>query len=208
MILRITQLINKILDILNIHPDTNQKYILSSLFLSGLLGTYASPVITKAIITDLPAEWIAFSALFGSVSGLLIGVIWKGKTREFATKFFMWLAIAESVLSFALAMFLCFVYYNVWVFAIASLLYSSFISIFVGKCIMAFKASLWNDKEREVYDNNLSIVYGIVAVLGFSIALLAMPSLKVALFLWGVGCIVMTLDGFLCITKIEINLEL
>jgi uncharacterized protein YacL len=180
----------KLLRFLNIRPDKNQKYILISLFLSGLLLTYVSPAITKAVITDLPAEWIAFSALFGSISGLLIGVIWKGKTREFAAKFFMWLAIAESTISFLLSMFLCFVYYNVWVFAITSLLYTSFISVFVGKCIMAFKAALWNDKEREGYDNNIAIVDGIVAAIGFSIALLAMPSLKVGLFLWGLACII------------------
>lgn len=181
---------NKILNLLNIHPDKNQKYILISLFISGLFFTYVSPALMKAIISDLPAEWIAFESLFGSISGLIIGIIWKGKTREFATKFFMWLAIAESVLSFSLSMFLCFVYYNVWVFAIASLLYTSFVSIFVGKCIMAFKAVLWNDKGREIYDNNASIVGGIVSVLGFSVALFAMPSLKVALFIWGVACII------------------
>jgi hypothetical protein len=55
---------------------------------------------------------------------------------------------------------------------------------------MAFKSVLWNDKEREIYDNNLSIVGELVSILGFSIALLAMPSLQVALFLWGIGCIV------------------
>lgn len=55
---------------------------------------------------------------------------------------------------------------------------------------MAFKAVLWNDKGREIYGNNASIVGGIVSVLGFSVALFAMPSLKVALFIWGVACII------------------
>ena len=46
----------KILDKLNIKPDKNQKWILLSLFISGLLITYSSPVIAKSIITALPAE--------------------------------------------------------------------------------------------------------------------------------------------------------
>ena len=174
---------------LNIHPDENQKWLLLSTFFSGLLVTYASPAITKAIITALPAEWIAFEALFGSLSGLLIGMVWKDNVRDKAMKYFMWLAIYESVIGCLLAMFLCFIYYNVWVFAIVSLLYTSFISIFVGKCIMAFKPKLWNDKAREVYDNNYSIVSGIVCVTGYGLALIAMPSLQVSLFLWGLCCI-------------------
>ena len=183
------KLLQKILSICNIHPDSNQKWLLLSMFFSWLLFTYASPAITKEIISNLPAEWIAFQALFGSISGLLIGVLWKGKLREKAIKYFMWLAIIESILGCALAMFLCFVHYNVWIFAIVSLIYTNFISIFVGKCIMAFKAKLWNDKDREIFDNNLSIVSGIVCVIGFSLALFAMPPLKVALFIWGICCI-------------------
>ena len=181
--------INKLLDILNIHPDNNQKWLLLSTFFSGLLVTYAAPTITKTIITALPAEWIAFEALFGSLSGLLIGIIWKGNVRDTAIKRFMWLAISESAIGFILAMFLCFIHYNVWVFAIVSLLYTSFISIFVGKCVMAFKPKLWNDKSREIYDNNYSIVSGIVCITGYSLALIVMPSLKVSLFLWGLCCI-------------------
>lgn len=182
-------MVKKILDFFNIHPDENQKWLLLSTFFSGLLVTYAAPAITKAIITALPAEWIAFESLFGSLSGLLIGIIWKDNVRDKAMKYFMWLAISESVIGFILAMFLCFIHYNVWVFAIVSLLYTSFISIFVGKCIMAFKPKLWNDKAREVYDNNYSIVSGIVCVTGYGLALIAMPSLQVSLFLWGLCCI-------------------
>ena len=54
---------------------------------------------------------------------------------------------------------------------------------------MAFKAVLWQEKERELYDNNISIIGGIVCVIGFSLALLFMPSLKAALFIWALCCI-------------------
>ena len=55
---------------------------------------------------------------------------------------------------------------------------------------MAFKAKLWIEKEREVYDNNADIVSGIVCVVGYLLALVALPSLKVSLFLWSICCII------------------
>lgn len=186
----IKQLFKKLLDALNIHSDENQKWLLLSMLFSGLLVTYVHPTITKAIISELPAQWIAFESVMSSIAGLLIGVIWKGSVRKVAIKRFLYLASIESLAGFLLGMYLCFIQYNVWVFAIASLIYSTFITTFVGKCIMAFKAKLWVDKDREIYDNNRSIVAGIVCVIGFGAALLFLPSLKVALFLWGVCCII------------------
>lgn len=179
----------KLLNLLNIHPDENQRWLLLSMFFSELLITYAHPTIIKAIISELPAQWIAFESLASSVAGLGIGMMWKDKVRKVAMNKFMWLAGAESILGFLLGMYLCFISYNVWVFAICSLIYSSFITIFVGKCVMAFKAKMWTEKAREVYDNNLSVVSGIVCIVGFGASLLFLPSLKVALFLWGLCCI-------------------
>ncbi len=196
----------KILNILNVHPDDNQKWILMSLFMSGLLITYIHPAIAKEIYSSLPAEWIAFESLASSVAALLVGIIWKGKVRKTVTKNFLIFAIAESVLGCLLGLFLAFVYYNVWLFAIVSLIYSAFITTFVSKCIMAFKAKLWLEKEREIYDNNHSIVMGFVCILGFSLALLAMPSLKFALILWALCCII---DDFgWCVVYIKNKQEL
>jgi hypothetical protein len=99
------------------------------------------------------------------------------------------LAITESVCGCLLGFYLCFISWNVWIFAIASLIYTTLISTFVGKCIMAFKAKLWIEKDRELYDNNVSIVSGIVCIIGYVMALLALPTLKVSLFLWSVCCV-------------------
>ena len=55
---------------------------------------------------------------------------------------------------------------------------------------MVFKSKMWNERAREIYDNNNSIVLGIVCVIGYLTALIAMPSLKVALFIWGICCII------------------
>lgn len=54
---------------------------------------------------------------------------------------------------------------------------------------MMFQSKLWNGKEREMYDNTASIFRNGVAMLGFAIAILAMPSLDTAIFLWGIGCV-------------------
>lgn len=183
-------ILNKILNLLNIHPDKNQRWILISLFLSGLLITYVHPAIVKEVYTNLPAEWIAFESLASSVAGLVVGMAWKGSIRKGVTKNFLIFAVSESVLGCLLGFFLAFVYYNVWIFAIASLIYSAFITTFVGKCIMTFKSKLWVEKEREIYDNNHSIVVGIVCIIGFSLALFFMPSLKAALVIWGLCCII------------------
>ena len=182
-------MVKKILNLLNIHPDANQKWLLISLVISGLLITYAHPTLLKTIISGLPAQWIAFESVVASISGLLIGMIWQGKVRQKAIKYFFYLALIESLCGFILGLYLCFINFNVWVLAIASLIYTTVISSFVGKCIMAFKAKLWIEKDREVYDNNTSIVSGIVCLVGYLFALVALPPLKLSLFLWSICCI-------------------
>lgn len=180
----------RVLNLLNVHPDRNQKWLLISLFISGLLITYIHPAIVKEVYSSLPAEWIAFEALSSSIAGLVVGMMWKGGIRRGVTKNFLIFASTESILGCVLGMYLAFVHWNVWLFAIASLIYSSFISTFVAKCIMAFKARLWVEKAREIYDNNSSIVSGIVCIIGFAAALFFMPSIKLSLFLWGLCCII------------------
>lgn len=179
----------KVLRLLNVQADTNQKLILLSIFVSGLLGTYISPALTKAIISELPAEWLAFSSLFSSIVGLLLGMMWRGKFRKGIMNYFILFCVIECIAGFLCGMYLCFIKYNVWVLAITTLIYGNFITSLVGKCIMAFKAKLWVEKERELYDNNLSVVGGITCIIGFGFALIAMPSLKMALFIWGACCI-------------------
>jgi hypothetical protein len=62
------------------------------------------------------------------------------------------------------------------------------VSEFIGKCLMTFRPKLWNEHEREVYDNNNDVVCGIYCIVGYVCALLFMPSLKVAMFIWGLCC--------------------
>ena len=175
--------------IFNIQIQENQGFLLFSSAISGLIYTYSNPPIVKEIISKLPAQYISFEGAWFCMSALVIGAIWKNKTREFALKFFTWLALTESLGSFLLSIYLVFVSYNVWVFAILTLLYSSIVTTFIGKCIMMFQSKLWNGKEREMYDNTSSIFRNGVAMIGFVIAILAMPSLNTAILLWGIGCV-------------------
>ncbi len=195
------RLLKKILDLLNVHPDRNQRWILASLFLSGLLITYVHPMIVKEVYTNLPAEWIAFESLASSVAGLVVGMAWKGSVRRGVTRSFLLFASSESALGCLLGFFLAFIHYNVWIFAVASLVYSAFITTFVGKCVMTFKSRLWVEREREIYDNNQSVVAGIVCIAGFAAALLFMPSLKTALVLWGLCCVIDDLGWIIVYVK-------
>ena len=172
-----------------------------SLVVSGLLITYAHPTLVKEIISNLPAQWIAFESLAASIAGLLIGMIWQKNVRKKAIRYFFYLAFAESLCGCLLGFYLCFINWNVWIFAIASLIYTTIISTFVGKCIMAFKAKLWVEKDREIYDNNVSIVSGIVCIIGYISALIVLPSLKVSLFLWSVCCIFDDIGWLIVYTK-------
>ena len=180
----------KLLKLFNLKLDKNQFYIILSLLISGFLITYISPTIVKDIYSKLPAEWIAFEALFGSIAGLIISMLWRDKVRETAIKKFLYLVAAETICGIVLCLYLVLIEYNVWVLAIASLIYTSFVTIFVGKCIMAFKSKLWNNEKRENYDNNIQIIGGIVSILGYAMALFFLPSLKTSLILWGVAYLV------------------
>ena len=179
--------VKKILNLFNLKLDSNQKYIVVSLILCSLLCSYISPVIIKDIYTKLPSEWIAFESLVGSISGFLISIFWRDTIRRQAIKKFLTLVIVCGILVCA---YLLLIDYNIWVLAIAQLIYTTFITSFVCKCIMVFKSKLWNNKDRETYDNNIEIVSCLTSILGYLIAILAEPNIYLAIFLWGVAYLV------------------
>ena len=72
---------------------------------------------------------------------------------------------------------------------------------------MSFRSKLWNEKGREVYDNNNSVVGSIVCIIGYLTALLFLPSIKIATFLWGVGCIVDDIGWIIVYNKNKENLK-
>ena len=173
----------RILNLLNLKLDSNQKYIVVSLILCGLLCAYISPVIIKDIYTKLPSEWIAFESLVGSISGFFISIFWRDTIRKQAIKKFLLLVLSETICGILVCGYLLLIDYNIWVLAIAQLIYTTFITSFVCKCIMVFKSKLWNNKDREIYDNNVEIVACLTSILGYLIAIIAEPNIYFAIFL-------------------------
>lgn len=194
-------MLKRILSLLNIHPDKNQRILLVCLTISGLLVTYAQPTLLKTIITELPAEWLAFESFVGALSSLVIGMLWRGKIRSSAIRYFSVMAMAESLCGCLLGFYLLIFGFNAWIYAIASLIYSTVITFFVSKCIMAFKARLWVEKDRETYDNNYGIVAGITCLIGYFLALVALPSLELSIFLWSICCIIDDIGWIIIYTK-------
>lgn len=182
-------LFKKLLDLLNIKTQKNQSWLLWSCWISALSHSYIWPMLCKTTISALPPQWISFEGLWICLSNLLIGICWKGKFRELAIKWFMHLAIAESLLGFFLAMWLCFVNWNVWIFAVFSLVYLSLITITIQKCVMVFRAKLRQERSRELYDNSRSIVADTAMVVGSLLGICLVPSLEVALFIYGCCCV-------------------
>ena len=176
-------------ELLNIKIQRNQGILILTSCITGFIFCYISARIQKEIISSLPAEFLSIQSLWFCISSLIIGVVWKGTTRIFAIKYFAILALTESILAFCLAMYLTFVMYNPWIFAIGTLLYQSVISNFVCKCLMCFESKLWQQRERGDFDNTNSVVRSIICCLGFGLAIVNMPCLKVAIFLWGCSCI-------------------
>ena len=71
------------------------------------------------------------------------------------------------------------------------------------KCIMMFSSRLWNDRAREDYDNTTSVVANVVAVFGFVVSIACMPSLKVAVFIWGCTCIIDDFGWLVVYSKVQ-----
>lgn len=182
-------LVHPLFRFLNIKVQPNQGILLASSSISGLLYAYSNPMIVKEIVSKLPPQWLSIEAIWCSAATLIIGIIWKGRIRSTAIRHFAVFAAAETALSFMLSMFLVFVHYNVWVFAVATLLYSSVITNFVCKCIMMFKTRLWQEKSREEYDNTDSVVRSVIMIIGFAVATAFMPSVETAILTWGCACV-------------------
>lgn len=160
------------------------------MFFSVLLNAYFCPVLFKTAVSALPSQWLAFEGVWCCTISLLIGMVWKGNFRKAVLRNFVWFAIIESAASFCLGMWLAFVSWNVWVYAIFSLLYVSLVSLTISRCIMVFKTKVWNEKSRELHDNTASVVRDLALILGGILAIIFCPPLKLALILWGIACVV------------------
>ena len=180
----------KVFKFFNIQLQPYQGPLALSMFFSVLLNAYFCPVLFKTAVSALPSQWLAFEGVWCCTVSLLIGMVWKGNFRKAVLRNFVWFAIIESAASFCLGMWLAFVSWNVWVYAIFSLLYVSLVSLTISRCIMVFKTKVWNEKSRELHDNTASVVRDLALILGGILAIIFCPPLKLALILLGIACVV------------------
>ena len=183
-------MVAKVFKFFNINLQKHQGLLALTMFISVLLNAYFCPVLCKVSVSALPSQWLAFEGVWCCTISLLIGMVWKGNFRKAVLKNFVLFAVVESVTAFCLAMWLAFVTWNVWVYAIFSLLYVSLVSLTISRCIMVFKTKLWNEKTRELHDNTASVVRDLALIIGGLMAMIFCPSLKLALVLWGIACVV------------------
>lgn len=176
-------------DKMNIKFGKNFGVLYLSMFLQVLFCGYSCPRVTKEIVSCLPVQYLSVESMSCCVSTLLIGMLWKGKTRETVVKNFMVLAVLETVASVALGIWLLFINYNVWVMAIASIVYVNCISIFISKCVMTFKSKLFLEKTREDFDNGCMSLNCIASLLGLTCSLFFVPSLPTAVAFWSLACV-------------------
>ena len=191
---------------LNINLQPHQHLPAASYFVSLLLHSYYGPMLVKTSISELPPQWLSFETVWCCISSLLIGICWKGKFREIAVKWFAILASIESICGFSLGMWLAFIGWNVWLYAVFSLMYASVVSLTINRCIMVFKTKLWNDKSRELHDNTQSVIGDIALCLGGIAAIVACPSLTVALVLFAVSCVADDIGWIVTYRKLKADL--
>lgn len=180
----------KIAKLLNIVPDSNQKWILISMAVRSVLLAFIAPTVNQAMYQALPTKWFAFSSMVSCISGLLIGFSWRGGFRDGVLKMFAVFSITESIAGFILGVYMALFNQNLWIYAITALLYQNLVSILVGRCMTAFQSVLWNHRERETYDNNNYMVMCLSMIIGYIVAMAYTPGLRLSLLLFGISCLI------------------
>ena len=71
---------------------------------------------------------------------------------------------------------------------------------------MVFKTKLWNDKSRELHDNTQSVIGDIALCLGGIAAIVACPSLTVALVLFAGSCVADDIGWIVTYRKLKADL--
>ena len=170
--------------------EWNNKNILIAFhfFPDVLLGVgWAS--IHKVCVELLPTQWLSFEQLMLSVFLIIACSLWKNdKFREKSLKIFLYLSIFEMISGMILAFSMA-VWFNVWIFAIGSLIYTGAVSILLHRVEVSFKSKLFNYRDRENFDNDMELACSLSSLIGFGIASIVSIPISSALILWGIAWI-------------------
>ena len=168
--------------------EWNNKNILIAFhfFPDVLLGIgWAS--IHKVCVELLPAQWLSFEQLMLSVFLIIACSLWKNdKFRDKSLSIFLYLSIFEMISGMILAFSMA-VWFNVWIFAVGSLIYTGAISILLNRVEVSFKSKLFNNRGRENFDNDMELACSLSSLIGFGIASIISIPINSALILWGIA---------------------
>lgn len=157
--------------------------------ISEVLLCIGYATIHKTCVELLPTRYLAFEQLAISFFLILFCTLWKNeKFRKKTLTFFLILSLIEMLSGIILA-FSMSIYFNVWIFAIGSLAYTSGISVWLSRAIISFKSVLFKEREREDFDNDSQLYYSVSSLIGFGISLVYPPPLTICLILWGIACL-------------------
>lgn len=167
----------------------NKNILIAFHFFPDVLIGIGWATIHKVCVEQLPTQWLSFEQLMLSVFLILACSLWKiDRFREKSLKLFLYLSIFE-MLSGMLLAFSMAVYFNVWIFAIGSLLYTGAISVLLNRVETAFKSKLFNFRDREDFDNDMQLACSLSSLIGFGIASIVSIPISSALLLWGIAWI-------------------
>lgn len=170
--------------------DGTQAILLTCLFIETILTSMAYPSIRKMCGEMLPSRYFAIEGIICSVSIIIACSLWNKKSfRVFSFKIYKILSIIEifSCAALGLSMYL---WFNVWIYAIANLCYSCIISVYLYRIINSFRVALFPDRKREFYDNNVKIVDNVAGLIGLGVAAIFPLSVNVSMLLYSFGSIV------------------
>lgn len=170
------------------HLDKTSSILLLFAFIQSLMMALAYPAIRKVTGELLPSQYFAIEAFLQCLVGLFVCFLWNFKKfRLNSFKLFKILAWLEIIVCAVIGIY-CYFNFNIWVFAIGSLLVSCIITIYLARIINSFRVATFPDRQREFYDNNMNIITSISALIGLGIGIFFPIPLSTSILLWGFGC--------------------
>ena len=167
----------------------NKNILIAFHFFPDVLIGIGWATIHKVCVELLPTQWLSFEQLMLSAFLILACSLWKNdKFRENSIKIFLYLSIFEMVSGMIIAFSMA-VWFNVWIFAIGSLIYTGAVSILLSRVETAFKAKLFKERNREDFDNDMQLACSLSSLIGFGIASIISIPIVSALILWGIAWI-------------------
>lgn len=171
-----------------LHIDNTSGVLLLFAFIDYIMLALAYPAIRKVTGELLPARYFAIEGILSCACGLLVCMSWNSKKfRKFSFKIFKGLAFAE-IIAFASIGISMYLWFNIWVFAIGTLITQCIICVFMARILNSFRVAIFPDREREFYDNNMHIVSSVSYLLGLTVVAIWPIPLDVSILLWGFGC--------------------